>query len=154
MSAMPEAVRRFRPMTVADLEQVDAIECSVYTHPWTRGNFADSIEAGYHCWILESCGRIAGYCVVMIAAGEAHLLNLSVAAELQRRGLGSELLDLAIRRAREHGAATVYLEVRASNAAGRALYVRHGFAEIGMRRDYYPHAAGREDAVTMERKIA
>jgi ribosomal-protein-alanine N-acetyltransferase len=153
MSAQPETIRRFRPMTVADLDQVEVIERSVYTHPWTRGNFTDSIEAGYHCWILESRGSIAGYCVVMIAAGEAHLLNLSVAAELQRRGLGSELLGFVIGLAREHAAATVYLEVRASNSAGRALYARHGFAEIGMRRDYYPHAAGREDAVTMERKL-
>lgn len=153
MSAQPDAIRRFRPMTVADLEQVDAIERSVYTHPWTRGNFTDSIEAGYHCWLLENRGSIAGYCVVMIAASEAHLLNLSIAAELQRRGLGSELLGFVIALAREHAAATVYLEVRASNSAGRALYARHGFSEIGMRRDYYPHAAGREDAVTMERKI-
>ncbi|MBX3665985.1 MAG: ribosomal protein S18-alanine N-acetyltransferase [Burkholderiales bacterium] len=153
MSARPETVRRFRPMTVADLEWIDAIERSVYTHPWTRGNFADSIEAGYQCWILEHCGSIAGYCVVMIAAGEAHLLNLSVASALQRRGLGGELLGFVTGLAREHGAATVYLEVRASNIAGRALYARHGFAEIGMRRDYYPHAAGREDAVTMERRL-
>jgi ribosomal-protein-alanine N-acetyltransferase len=153
MSAQPEAVRRFRPMTEADLERVDVIERAVYTHPWTRGNFSDSIGAGYHCWILESCGSVAGYCVVMIAAGEAHLLNLSVAAALQRRGLGSELLDFVIGLAREQGASMVYLEVRASNMAGRALYSRHGFAEIGTRRDYYPHAAGREDAVTMERKL-
>jgi len=153
MSAQPDAVRRFRPMTAADLERVETIERAVYTHPWTRGNFADSIEAGYQCWILESCGSVAGYCVVMIAAGEAHLLNLSVAAALQRRGLGGELLGFVLVLAREHGAATVYLEVRASNVAGRALYARHGFAEIGTRRDYYPHADGREDAVTMERKL-
>lgn len=153
MSALPASLRRFRPMTAADLDQVDAIEQAVYTHPWTRGNFADSIEAGYQCWILESCGSIAGYCVVMIAAGEAHLLNLSVAAALQRRGLGGELLDFVIALAREQEAASVYLEVRASNIAGRALYARHGFAEIGLRRDYYPGHSGREDAVTMEKKL-
>ena len=153
MSAQPEALRRFRPMTAADLDEVEAIERAVYTHPWTRGNFTDSLDSGYHCWILEGRGGIAAYCVVMIAAGEAHLLNLSVAAALQRRGLGSELLEFVIGLAREHGAATLYLEVRASNVAGRGLYARHGFAEIGMRRDYYPHATGREDAVTMERKL-
>ena len=153
MSAQPEAIRRVRPMTAADLDAVEAIERAVYTHPWTRGNFTDSLEAGYHCWILEGHSGIAGYCVVMIAAGEAHLLNLSIAAAQQRRGLGSELLEFVIRLAREHGAGTLYLEVRASNAAGRGLYACHGFAEIGMRRDYYPHAAGREDAVTMERKL-
>jgi len=153
MSAQPYALHRFRPMTAGDLDRIVAIEESVYTHPWTRGNFADSIEAGYQCRVLEHCGGIAGYCVVMIAAGEAHLLNLSVAASLQRRGLGGELLGFVVALAREHGAATVYLEVRASNVAGRSLYARHGFSEIGLRRDYYPHACGREDAVTMEKRL-
>jgi len=153
MSALLDSVRSFRPMSAEDIDCVEGIERFVYSHPWTHGNFADSMEAGYHCWIIENSGSVAGYCVVMIAAGEAHLLNLSIAAPLQRRGLGSELLVFVIRLAREHGASTVYLEVRASNIAGRALYARHGFAEIGRRRDYYPHDAGREDAVTMEKKL-
>jgi ribosomal-protein-alanine N-acetyltransferase len=153
MSAQPDTVPRLRRMAAADLEAVHAIERTVYTHPWTHGNFTDSIDAGYDCWVLEQGGCIAGYCVVMIAAGEAHLLNLSVAAALQRRGLGGALLDFVVKLARERGAASLYLEVRASNAAGRALYAHHGFAEIGLRRGYYPHATGREDAVTMERKL-
>lgn len=153
MSAQLDNLPRFRPMAVHDLDAVDTIERLVYTHPWTRGNFADSLGAGYHCWIIERDGDIAGYCVVMIAAGEAHLLNLSVAAPLQRQGLGSALLRFVMQLARDAGARTIYLEVRASNAAGRALYVRHGFAEIGVRRDYYPAEPGREDAVTMEKKL-
>ncbi|RPJ47767.1 MAG: ribosomal-protein-alanine N-acetyltransferase [Betaproteobacteria bacterium] len=153
MSAQLDTLPHFRRMTAADLDAVDAIERSVYTHPWTRGNFADALEAGYHCWIIDCGSGVAGYGVVMIAAGEAHLLNLSIAASLQRRGLGSELLRFVIKLAREHDAQTVYLEVRASNIAGRALYARHGFAEIGVRRGYYPAEALREDAVTMEKRI-
>lgn len=154
MSAQADTIPRFRRMAPADLEAVDGIERLVYSHPWTRGNFADSLDAGYHCWVIECGGGLAGYCVVMIAAGEAHLLNLSIAAPLQRRGLGSALLQFAVRLAQEHGAQTVYLEVRESNAAGRALYAGHGFAEIGLRRAYYPADAGREDAVTMEKKLS
>lgn len=154
MSAQLDTLPRFRGMVVADLEAVLQIENAVYTHPWTRGNFADSLEAGYSCWIMECGGAMTGYAVMMMAAGEAHVLNLSVAAAWQRRGLGSALLQFLIGVAQEHGALTVYLEVRASNAAGRALYARHGFHEIGSRRDYYPAHAGREDAVVMERKLA
>lgn len=153
MSALPDSLPRFRHMAAADLDAVDVIERSVYTHPWTRGNFTDSLAAGYHCWIMESGGGIAGYSVTMIAAGEAHLLNLSIAAPLQRRGLGSELLRFVIQQAQDCGAQTVYLEVRVSNVAGRGLYARHGFAEIGVRRGYYPAGAAREDAVTMEKKL-
>lgn len=154
MSAQLDTLPRMRLMTVQDLAAVEAIEQSAYTHPWTRGNFADSLAAGYHCWIMERGGIIAGYAVTMVAVGEAHLLNLSIAVPLQRRGLGSELLRFMVQLARDCGAGTLYLEVRASNLAGRALYARHGFAEIGIRRAYYPAHHGREDAVTMERKLA
>lgn len=154
MSAQLDDQPRFRRMVADDLEAVAAIECAVYTHPWTIGNFTDSLEAGYHCWILERVGSVAGYSVVMIAAGEAHLLNLSIALPLQRRGLGSELLRFVVKLARDYAAQTIYLEVRESNAAGRALYAQHGFAEIGQRRGYYPAGAVREDAVTMEKKLS
>jgi ribosomal-protein-alanine N-acetyltransferase len=154
VSARLKALAQMRLMTTEDLAVIETIEQSVYTHPWTRGNFADSLAAGYQCRILEQDGRIAGYAVLMLAAGEAHLLNLSIAGALQRRGLGSELLRFMTQLARDCGAQTLYLEVRASNQAGRALYARHGFAEIGTRRGYYPAHEGREDAVTMEKKLA
>lgn len=154
MSAQLDDLPRFRRMTVEDLAAVEAIENSVYTHPWTIGNFSDSLEAGYHCWVMERAGGVVGYSVVMIAADEAHLLNLSIALPLQRQGLGSELLRFVIKLARNYNAQTIYLEVRESNAAGRGLYAQHGFAEIGVRRGYYPAGAVREDAVTMEKKLA
>ena len=153
MSAQLDDLPRCRRMTADDLAAVEAIERSVYTHPWTIGNFTDSLEAGYHCWIMERKGCVVGYTVVMIAVEEAHLLNLSIAAPLQRQGLGSELLRLVIKLARDSAAQTIYLEVRESNIAGRGLYAQHGFAEIGVRRAYYPAGTVREDAVTMEKKL-
>jgi ribosomal-protein-alanine N-acetyltransferase len=150
MSAQLQTLTKYRRMCADDLDAVTAIERDVYTHPWTRGNFSDSLKAGYHCWIAESGGHIIGYTVVMIAAGEAHLLNMSVAGEWQRRGLGSELLRFVIKLARDYAADRIYLEVRPSNAAARALYGGAGFAEIAVRRDYYPAGDGREDAVVME----
>jgi ribosomal-protein-alanine N-acetyltransferase len=153
MSAQLDMRPTFRRMTARDFDAVAAIESQVYSHPWTRGNFDDSLAAGYHCWMLECGGAPAGYAVVMIAAGEAHLLNLSIAAAWQRRGLGSTLLRFVMRLARDYAAARIYLEVRASNAAGRALYARHGFAEVGLRRGYYPAHGGREDAVVMARAL-
>lgn len=153
MSAQLDDLPRFRRMVANDLAAVEVIERSVYTHPWTVGNFTDSLEAGYHCWVMEREGRVAGYSVVMMAVEEAHLLNLSIAAPLQRQGLGSELLRFVIKLARDYAAQTIYLEVRESNVAGRGLYAQHGFAEIGARRGYYPADAGREDAVTMEKKL-
>ena len=150
MSTQLDATPRHRRMTERDLDAVMAIENAIYTHPWTRGNFADSLDAGYHCWLMECSGMVVGYCVVAFAADEAHLLNLSIAAGWQRQGLGSMLLQWVRRFVTERAAQRIFLEVRVSNAAARALYARAGFREIATRRDYYPAAAGREDALVLE----
>lgn len=153
MSAQLDILPGYRRMTAADLDVVMAIEKRIYPHPWTRGNFFDSLNAGYHCWIVESGGAIIGYSVVAIAAGEAHLLNLSIAAEWQRQGLGAELLRFIVKLARDDAAERIFLEVRPSNAAARALYQRAGFSEIGVRRAYYPARWGHEDALVLELEL-
>jgi ribosomal-protein-alanine N-acetyltransferase len=140
-------------MREPELDAVIAIEQAVHVHPWSRGNFSDSIAAGYHCWVAHRIGELVGYGVLTIGAGEAHLLNLSVAPDWQRRGVGTELTRFFMQLASENGAGKMYLEVRPSNAAARALYSAHGFAEIGVRRDYYPAVDGRENAIVMERGL-
>ena len=153
MSAQIASVTTYGRMSDRELDAVVAIEHAVHAHPWTRGNFADSISAGYHCWVAHRDSVLVGYGVVMIAAGEAHLLNLSVAGKWQRRGIGTELTRFFLKLARDYGAEKIYLEVRPSNAAARALYAAHGFAEVGVRRDYYPAGQAREDAVIMELEL-
>jgi len=153
MSAQLDSLHRYRRMTAADLEAVLRIEEAVYPHPWSRGNFSDSLTAGYHCWIVERAGEIVGYTVVMIAAGEGHLLNLSVAAEWQRRGTGRELLAFVTKLARDYGAARLLLEVRPTNHAALALYAAAGFSRVALRRGYYPAGDAREDAVVLQREL-
>lgn len=138
---------RFVPMMAQDLDRIAAIERDLYPFPWTRGNFQDSLQAGYSTWTLrDSFDDVVAYAVVMIAIDEAHLLNLSVARARQRRGYGWRMLDWMASRSRDHGARTMLLEVRPSNVDGRRLYTRYGFEKIGTRRDYYPAVGGREDA--------
>lgn len=153
MSAQLDDTTWFRPMRPADLDRVVAIEEHLYTHPWTHGNFADSLYAGYSCWTLERFGVVVGYGVMMTAADEAHLLNLSIAVEAQRHGYGRMLLTHFMNLAREAGARSIYLEVRPSNLVARDLYRRDGFRETGIRRGYYPAHTGREDAIVMEREL-
>lgn len=150
MSAQLDLLPRYRRMTSADVDAVIAIEDTIYPHPWTCGNFRDSLAAGYQCWIVECAGERVGYTVVMIAAEEAHLLNLSVAAPWQRRGIGREILNFVMKLARDYGAKKILLEVRPSNGAAHSLYAAAGFSEIALRRGYYPAGEGREDAVVLE----
>ena len=125
------------------------IELSAYPHPWTRGIFSDCIRVGYDCWGLQVENRLAGYTILSHAAGESHLLNLCIAPDWQRRGLGSILLGHAIREARQAGCSHMFLEVRPSNPAGIELYRRHGFEVVGERPAYYRSDEGREDAIIM-----
>ena len=85
MSAVLKDVPRLEAMRERDLEEVMAIESAIYTHPWTRGNFIDSLRAGYECRTWRLGGTLIGYFVLMAAAGEAHLLNLSIAASMLSR---------------------------------------------------------------------
>jgi len=145
---------RMRPMTEADLPRVMEIERAAYEFPWTEGIFRDCLRVGYCCWVLEEAGRLRGYGIMSVGAGEAHLLNLCIAPEAQRRGLGRRLLRHLLALARYHGAATVLLEVRKSNRRALRLYRGMGFREIGLRRGYYPAAQGREDALVLARRLA
>jgi ribosomal-protein-alanine N-acetyltransferase len=140
-------------MTEADLDAVAAAEARIHPYPWTRGNFADSLAAGHGAWLAKEGERMIGYAVMMPALDEAHLLNISVLPELQRSGRGSALLIHVFAQARLQAATRMLLEVRPGNVSGQGFYRRHGFVEIGRRRDYYPAHGGREDAIVMARDL-
>lgn len=136
-------------MARTDLDAVLSIERRAYPNPWSKGIFDDCLRVGYDAWILEEDGALAGYALMSIAAGEAHLLNLCVDPELQGRGFGRRLLELLLHRAAQRGARTIYLEVRPTNERALRLYRGAGFDEIGHRKGYYPDGTGREDAVVL-----
>ena len=142
-----------RDMTEADLNGVLRIEREVHAHPWTLGNFSDALRSKYLCKVYEKDGIMLGYAVLMLAVDEAELLDIAIAAQHQRRGWGRNLLEEMMVLARSHDMRRMVLEVRASNAAAIGLYRRAGFADIGLRRDYYPAEHGREDAILMGREL-
>lgn len=153
MSAVYEIAHRTRPVTEADLPRIGRIELASYEYPWSAGNFSDSLHAGYSMWVREADGEVIGYYVMMVAAGEAHLLNLTIAPCWRRQGLGRDLLDHSLARASDHQATSVFLEVRVSNEAAIGLYRTHGFTDLAVRRAYYPARNGREDALIMTRAL-
>ena len=138
-----------RDMAASDIDTVLRIEQQVHAHPWTRGNFSDALASGYACKVAQMDGVIMGYTVLMQGVDDAELLDIGIAAQYQRRGLGRTLLDAVLALARERGKRRVVLEVRASNAPALALYRDAGFTDIGLRRGYYASSDGREDAILM-----
>ncbi len=145
----------YEPMAERDLDEVLALEESVYPHPWSRGNFVDSLASGYQAWVLrDQDGYLLGYFLLMAIVDEAHLLNVAVSAEIQGQGLGRFLLNQAAACSRGLGMASVLLEVRPSNTRALEIYQRYGFSQIGRRKAYYPAAnQQREDAIVMRLDI-
>ena len=146
-------VLAFAPMRDELLDEVAEIEGTLCDFPWTRLNFADSLTAGYCCRVLRREGELAAYAVMMCVLDEAHLLNISVVRGLQRHGLGRRMLDHLVHEAKGYGAERMFLEVRPSNVAARAMYDRAGFSPIGRRPGYYPALDGREDAIVMSAEL-
>ncbi len=154
MSAViKESILNFRPMVEDDISMVLSIEESAYEYPWTRLIFQDCLRVGYCSWILECDRTIIGYGVMSVAVGECHILNLCVQPGSQGAGYGQIILEHLLDVARKHNAEVAFLEVRPSNTAGKKLYSRAGFNEVGLRRNYYPARFGREDAVIMARSL-
>lgn len=148
-----QLITQLRDMDWADVDMVLHIEQQVHNHPWTRGNFNDSLASGYICKVYEAANGIVGYAVLMPALDEVHLLDISIAGAYQRKGLGKKLLGEMLALARTLKFERVILEVRPSNVAAIGLYRTAGFSEIGVRRGYYPAEHGREDAIVMEYKL-
>ncbi len=141
----------YAPMVVGDVDEVFALETSVYPHPWSRGNFIDSLSSGYNSWTLrDEEGALVGYFLLMPIVDEAHLLNVAVATARQGEGLGRYLLDKVCACARGLSMDSILLEVRPSNVRALKIYEQYGFTEIGRRKAYYPaHNGRREDAIVM-----
>jgi ribosomal-protein-alanine N-acetyltransferase len=161
MSAVPRGdtpgrhAVRVRPMDSLHADAVAAIEATAYAFPWSRGNFIDSLAAGYLAEVLlDEGGRVVGYFVAMSVVDELHLLNITIAPVHQGRGHALRLLDRLMRHARARGAVSVWLEVRESNVRARAIYERYGFRVLGRRPGYYPAPNGREDALLMSIAVA
>lgn len=147
---------RFAPVLPSDLDALLQIEQAAYPFPWTRGNFIDSLHAGYLARKrVDGQGRWLGYFFAMPGVQEMHLLNLTVAPVHQRRGHARAMLDELVRESRLLGAQRLWLEVRVSNQRAQNVYRRYGFREVGLRRGYYPAGPqARENAIVMSYPIA
>ena len=160
MSARPqptEDIRNaviLRGMTPENLDAVMAIEQTAYSHPWSRGNFRDSLNPLFEAQCLWLGDELLGYFLAMHGVEEMHLLNITVAPVRQGQGWAHMMLDALSLMSRHVGAQTLWLEVRQSNVRALQVYARYGFVRVGLRKDYYPaDRQQREHAVVMSLKL-
>ncbi|MDH3304614.1 MAG: ribosomal protein S18-alanine N-acetyltransferase [Gammaproteobacteria bacterium] len=150
---LAEPPTTIRDMQHGDLKMVSDIERRSYEFPWSHGVFRDCLLAGYRCIVLIRQARVAGYGILSVAAGEAHILNLCVDPEFRSLGYGERLLDEILFRARSASVREVFLEVRPSNKMALALYRKKGFYQVANRPAYYQSQQGREDAAVLAKKL-
>ena len=154
LSAVPDKQHPLiRRLSLTDLERIYAIEEVAYPYPWTRGIFEDCLRVGYACFGLQFGQELAGYTIFNWAAHEAHLLNLCVHPDWQRRGYGSLLLEYTINHVARLESEAMFLEVRESNPRAAMLYENRGFKVIGRRPSYYQAGDKREDAIVMRMEL-
>jgi len=151
--ALAEPPVTIRDMAHDDLAMVSDIERRSYEFPWSHGVFRDCLLAGYRSSVLIRDDRVAGYGILSIAAGEAHILNLCVNPEFRSMGYGEQLLDRMLAQARSASVREVFLEVRPSNKMALALYRKRGFFQVANRPAYYQSHQGREDAAVLAKKL-
>ena len=138
-------IRDARPEDISD---ICAIEGSSFSVPWPRSVLLNFItEEDRICTVAEADGRIGGYICTLSVLDEYHIGSIAAEPALRGRGIGTALVADLIGRARRNGGQYIFLEVRESNAAARALYAKLGFAEVAKRRNYYESPP--EDAVLM-----
>ncbi|MCB1983860.1 MAG: ribosomal protein S18-alanine N-acetyltransferase [Burkholderiales bacterium] len=149
MTATTQLNPSVREMRESDLTRIILIEREIFLFPWSPANFADSIQSGYLCRVMEDNNAILGYSIMMIGPDEAHILTLGINPRWQNKGLGRKLLNYLFELARENNAKSMLLDVRESNHGAAKLYKQLGFEQIATRKGYYPAMCGREDALVM-----
>ena len=137
------------PMTSDHLDQVAEIEQICFSDPWSRRMLAEHLENECAATLvaMASDGTIVGYAGLLVVLDEGYITNVAVRPEYRRQGIAGELLGVFRRFAEGNNMAFMTLEVRESNASARALYAKHGFKEVGVRKNYYDHP--KENAIIM-----
>ena len=155
MSAKPAGVTEVVPMTAAHVDALMPYERAMFgTEAWTANGYRNELADTRHRYYLAAegaGGALLGWAGVRVIEDSAEILTVGVVPSARRQGLAARLLDALLTEARRRGAAEAFLEVRVDNAPARALYLREGFAELGVRRGYYDN--GRVDAVVMARAL-
>jgi len=138
-----------RRMTLEDLAAVVEIDQASFKLPWSERAYRYEVSENKasRCWVAEVDGRVVAMLVNWLILDEAHIATISTHPEFRRRGIAKNLLTQALISAREEGARSAFLEVRASNDGAQEMYKLFGFNAVGLRKNYYKDNS--EDAILM-----
>ena len=141
-------------MHTSDISNVYAIELHAHKTPWSKEILRDCVLVGYDCRVIEINNVLTGYIISRFADGICHILNICIATSMQSQGWGKQLLHSFIDSLQLNTQVrSVILEVRPSNSAAIHLYMKMGFTQIDLKKDYYKDANSMEDAIVLEKVL-
>ena len=149
MVARPRLSVVVAPMTIADVEAVQAIELASFSAPWPPNAYLTELQTNRlaHYMVIRIGTEVVGYAGLWLMVDEAHVTTFAIHPDWRRRHLGDRLLLALLDIALDRRAAEATLEVRLSNLPARRLYEKFGFRPVGIRPRYYTD--NREDALIM-----
>ncbi len=142
-----------RDVLPGEIPQIEALEKACFSMPWTEDQLKGQLRDNQHEFIaaVSAGGTVLGYIGMMYVLDEGYISNVAVSPGNRRRGIGDALILALLKRCAALGLSFVTLEVRAGNTPAIALYEKHGFARVGLRKNYYDHP--REDALLMTKYL-
>lgn len=136
-----------RRMTEEDLEQVAELEKSIFSTPWSKAAFSESLQRPYSHFFVAAADEIAGYCGVHNLGGDGEITNVAVVPKYRGQKIAYKMLDFAMAETKKAGVQAFTLEVRVSNTPAINLYEKLGFTSQGVRKNFYENPT--EDALIM-----
>lgn len=137
-------------MTAQHVSQVAELEKLCFSDPWSEKSVASELDNKLAWWLVATDGdRVAGYVGSQTVMGETDMMNIAVHPDYRRRGLAEALVNALVEDLKKQESHCLTLEVRASNEAAQKLYEKLGFAQVGLRKNYYRNP--REDALILRK---
>lgn len=153
MATVAAAPLNFSPINADNYDAAFRLQCACHSHPWSRGTFASCLTPPYFAWQLKDDDQLIGFYVGLQVLKEATLMDIGLLPSFRGQGISYYLLEHFFARCREKAIEEIWLEVRVSNQGAIHLYQQTGFELIETRKNYYPCAEGREDALIMRRLL-
>lgn len=138
-------------VSLEHIAEINELEKLCFSMPWSREALISQLPDDMHMFIaaIGDDGQVLGYVGMMYVLDEGYISNVAVSPEHRRLGIADALINALIDRANEKDLSFVTLEVRKSNVPAIELYIKNGFSEVGLRKNYYTKPT--EDAILMTR---
>ena len=138
-------------MTADHVSSVACLEKLCFADPWSENSVASELNNPLSLWLVAmEEDKVAGYVGSQTVIDESDMMNVAVHPDHRRKGIAEALVVELVEALKKRESHCLTLEVRASNEPAKALYEKLGFAQVGLRKNYYRNP--KEDALILRKE--